>query len=161
MRIAAYFYFMEISPDLPPAIDHPATPLAPTLSRNLSFWLLAMLLGSMFLLLLPVIMDTYHDKDGYRFVVIALATILSLATLPLLLPLLPWALTAPPVGLRWLRVFTLQGLSLGGLTGLGYALAGGSAHGGFGIMALPVGTVYFVAGLLAAVVVYRAWLFRP
>lgn len=119
-----------------------------------------MLLGVVLMLLFPALTASSRDKDSYGFLLLAagLNTILSLAALPLLLP---WALTAPSVGLRWLRVFTLQSLSLGGLTALGYELAGGSDHGGFGAAAPLVGTVYFVAGLLAAAAVYWPWLRRP
>lgn len=133
----------------------------PTLLRNLGF--LAMLLGLGLLLaaMLGIISlgnRSYDlwDTRSYDLIVVAagLATKYSLAALPLLLLLLPWALAAPSVRLRWLRIFTLQSLSLGSLTALGYKLSQGGAA------ALLVGSVYFVAGLLAAVVVYWPWLRR-
>ena len=98
--------------------------------------------------------DGLWNKSSYNLVstTAGLATKYSLAALPLLLLLLPWALAAPTIKLRWLRIFTLQSLSLGSLAALGSKLS----HGG---AAAPlVGTVYFVAGLLAAVVVYWHWL---
>lgn len=152
---------MELPPDLQPAAEYASsadTLSRPTLPRNLGFWLLAMLLGSVFILLFPMLTASSRNKDSFGFCLLAagLATIWSLAALPLLLPLLPWALTAPSTGLRWLRVFTLQSLSLGGLTALGYKLDGGN-----GAVAPLVGTIYFVAGLLAAVAVYWPWLRRP
>lgn len=149
---------MELSPDSQPAAEYATLP-QPDLVRNLSFWLLTILLGSVFMLLLPTLTTSTNNKDSYGFLVAVagFASILSLAALPLL----PWALTAPSVGLRWLRVFTLQSLSLGGLTALGYKMAGGSSHGGFGAVALLVGTIYFVAGLLVAAAVYWPWLRRP
>lgn len=158
---------MEFSPDLQPIAEHDISAAIlprPTVVHNLSFWLLTMMLGSVFLLLLPTMTAGTagsRDKDvfGYLLLAAGSATVLSLAALPLLLPLLPWALTAPSVGLRWLRVFTLQSLSLGGLVALGYKMAGGSDHRGFGGVAPLVGSVYFVAGLLAAAV-YWPWLRR-
>jgi hypothetical protein len=156
---------MESSPDTQPIAEHDintAIPPRPTLVHNLGFWLLAMLLGSVALLLFPALTNSgSKGNQGFLLYAAGLATILSLAALPLLLPLLPRALTAPLVGLRWLRVFTLQSISLGGLTGLGYVLAGGRSPGGFGSAAPLVGTIYFGAGLLAAVVVYWPWLRRP
>ncbi|GAB3638542.1 hypothetical protein GCM10027422_41320 [Hymenobacter arcticus] len=152
---------MELSPDLPPAIAYAtntASPPRPTLLRNLGFWLLAMLFGLVLLLLWSALTTNSTNGGNYNDILplAGLITIFSLAALPLLLPLLPWALTAPWAGLRWLRVFTLQSLSLGGLTALAYQLADG-----FGDAAPPIGTIYFVAGLLAAVAVYWPWLRRP
>ena len=156
---------MESSPDLQPTAEYAASAAIlprPTVVHNLSFWLLTMLLGSVVLLLLLAMISSSRDKDAFGYLLLAAgaATVLSLAALPLLLPLLPWALTAPSVGLRWLRMFTLQSLSLGALTALGYKLAGGRDHGGFGGVASLVGTVYFVAGLLVAVAMYWPWLRR-
>ncbi|RZL08627.1 MAG: hypothetical protein EOO62_14990 [Hymenobacter sp.] len=152
---------MELSSDLPPAVAYAtsaATPLRPTLLRNLGFWLLAILFGLVLLLPWSALTTNSTNGDNYKDILLlaCLVTIFSLAALPLLLPLLPWALTAPVVGLRWLRVFTLQSLSLGGLTALAYQL-----DNRFGDAAPPIGTLYFVAGLLAAVVVYWPWLRRP
>ena len=157
---------MESSPTLPAATSCAAGTAflaRPTLLRNLGFWLLAMLLGLGLLLLAFAAMliissgnhsDGLWNKSSYNLVstTAGLATKYSLAALPLLLLLLPWALAAPSIKLRWLRIFTLQSLSLGSLAALGSKLS----HGG---AAAPlVGTVYFVAGLLAAVVVYWPWL---
>jgi hypothetical protein len=162
--VAAYFYFMELSPDLQPEAEYDVSVAIrprPTFVRNLNFWLLAMMLGSVLILLYPALTATSgKGSQGILLYAAGLSIVLSLAALPLLLPLLPWALTAPSVGLRWLRVFTLQSLSLGGLTALGYQLAGGHDHGGFGAVAPLVGSIYFVAGLLVAVVMYWPWLFR-
>ena len=117
-----------------------------------------MLLGSVCMVVAPALKSGFTSKVTITFLTVGgLATLLSLAALPLLLLRLPWALTAPSVGLRWLRVFTLQCLSLSGLTALGYTLAGRM----LGPAALIEGTVYFVAGLLAAIVVYWPWLRRP
>lgn len=149
---------MNPLPDSPSAIAeaNSAGPPRPTLLRNLGFWLLTMLLGSGFILVAPVLKRGFASKITIAVLKVGgLSTLLSLAALPLLLPCLPWALTAASVGLRWLRVFTLQCLSLGGLAALGYLLAGHM----LGLAAPVVGTIYFVAGLLAAVV-YRSWLFR-
>ena len=156
---------MKSSPDLPPpSVCTASAAILPraTLILNLSFWLLAMLLGLAFLLLFATLMAIIRGRPSYDLVLIAagLATRYSLAALPLLLLLLPWALTAPSVRLRWLRLFTLQSLSLGGLITLSYVLAGGSGQGGLGAAAPLVGTVYFVAGLLAAMPVYWPYLRR-
>lgn len=151
---------MELSSDLPPAVAHAtstATPPRPTVLRNLGFWLLAMLFGLVLLLLWSALTTTSTNGSNYTGILplAGLVTIFSLAALPLLLPLLPWALSASWVGLRWLRVFTLQSLSLGGLTALAYQL-----DDRFSDAAPPIGTIYFVAGLLAAVAVYWPWLRR-
>lgn len=152
------------SPDLQPATEDAsatAMPPHPTPLRNVGFWLLAMLLGLVLMLLLAALTASGEDKNSgvFSLGIAGLATILSLVAMPLLPPL-SWALMAPSAGLRWLRIFTLQSLSLGGLTGVSYVMAGGSGSGGFGMVAPVVGTVYSGAGLLAAMVVYRAWLFR-
>ncbi len=129
----------------------------PTLLRNLGFWLLTMLLGSGCMLVAPALKRGFTSKITVSVLKAGgLSTLLSLAALPLLLLCLPWALTASSIELRWLRVFTLQSLSLGVLTALGYLLAGRT----LGPAALVVGTIYFVAGLLVAAVVYRPWLRR-
>ena len=156
---------MELSADSQPETEYDtsaAAPPRPTLLRNLGFWLLAMLVGLVLMLLFAVLAVSSSDKYGFGIVVLSAGytTILSLAALPLLLPLLPWALTAPSVGLRWLRIFTLQSLSLGSLTALGYKL-GGSDSTGYGHAAPLLGTIYFGAGLLAAAAVYWSWLRRP
>lgn len=117
-----------------------------------------MLLGSGCMLVAPVLKRGFASKITVAVLKVGgLSTLLSLVALPLLLLCLPWALMAPSVGLRWLRVLTLQCLSLGGLAALGYLLAGHM----LGLAAPVVGTIYFVAGLLVAAVVYRSWLFRP
>jgi hypothetical protein len=156
---------MELSPDSQPIAAYytsTTVPPRPTSLHNLGFWLLAMLLGSVVMLLLPALTNSgSKGSQGFLLYAAGLATILSLAALPFLLPLLPRALTAPSVGLRWLRVFTLQSISLSGLTALGYVMAGGRGPGGFGIVAPVIGTIYFGAGLLAAVAVYWPWLRRP
>ncbi len=146
-------------PDSPPIAAYASSAVLPrpTLRRNLGFRLLAMLLGSVCLLVTPALASNFKGKVIITFLTVSgAATTLSLAALPLLLPCLPWALTAHSVGLRWLRVFTLQCLSLGGLTALAHKLVGEM----LGPAALVGGTVYFVAGLLAAAVVYWPWL-RP
>lgn len=152
--------FMNSLPDSPPAIAdaNNAGPPRPTLLRNLIFWLLAMLLGSVCILVAPALKTGFTSKATVTFLTVGgLATLLSLAALPLLLLRLPWALTAHSVGLRWRRVLALQSLSLGGLAVLGYLLAGHM----LGMAAPVVGTVYFAAGLLVAAVVYWPWLRRP
>jgi hypothetical protein len=152
-------FFMASSPDSALLTEHAGSTVSPrpTLLRNLSFWLLAMLLGSACILVAPVLKSGFTSQATVIFLKVGgLATLLSLAALPLLLLCLPWALTASSVGLRWLRVFTLQGLSLGGLVALGYLLAGSM----LGPAALVGGAVYFLAGLLAAAVVYWPWLGR-
>jgi hypothetical protein len=117
-----------------------------------------MLLGSVCMLVAPVLKRGFASKITVAVLKTGgLSTLLSLVALPLLLLCLPWALAAPSVGLRWLRIFTLQCLSLGGLAALGYLLAGHM----LGMAAPVVGTIYFVAGLLVAAMVYRSWLFRP
>jgi hypothetical protein len=116
-----------------------------------------MLLGSVCILVAPALKTGFTSKTTVTFLTVGgLSTLLSLAALPLLLLRLPWALTAHSVGLRWLRVFTLQSLSLGGLAVLGYLLAGHM----LGVAAPVVGTD-FAAGLLVAAVVYWPWLRRP
>lgn len=152
--------FMASSPDAVPATEYAGSAVPPrlTLLRNLSFWLLTMLLGSGCMLVAPVLKRGFASKITVAVLKVGgLSTLLSLVALPLLLLCLPWALMAPSVGLRWLRVLTLQCLSLGGLAALGYLLAGHM----LGLAAPVVGTIYFVAGLLVAAVVYRSWLFRP
>ncbi|MGI4872753.1 MAG: hypothetical protein ACRYFX_16455 [Janthinobacterium lividum] len=134
-----------------------ATP-PPTLLRNLGFWLLAQALGTVLLFFLAVFVTKGSSgMPELVAVAVSIAAIVSLPALPLLLPLLPWALGSPAtVRLRWLRVATLQSASLGLILGLVYGLD--IFHGYDRERILPVATVYFVGGLLAAPLVYGRWL---
>jgi len=83
---------MASSPDSAPATKYAgsAVPPRPTLLRNLGFWLLTMLLGSVCMLVAPALKSGFTSKATSTFLTVGgLATLLSLVALPLLLLRLP------------------------------------------------------------------------